>query len=362
MAGEDFDRNESATPYKLQKAKEKGQVAKSSDVVSAVVFFVAVVYLSWRGVGTALTQFKFDQAVLRQLPQLNASGATLWPLISEMILATLGWMAPFLAVVMLAAIVGNVLQTGPILSMDPLSADMDRLNPINGLKKVLSMRTLFDTARACIKLVLLTSVAYYALLDLAPQFYNLAGLPAMGYLHLLVADMASLSFKMAALLIVIALLDLLFTKREFAKKMRMSKRELKDEHKQRDGDPRIKARIRELQREARKRSQGLRNAQTADVVLTNPTHVAVALRYVHGEMESPQVVAKGAGHLAAGIRKIAVRHNIPVVRSPGLARKLFQELDVDHHVPPQMFAEVARIIVWVFAMRDRQGARAGGTA
>lgn len=362
MAGEDFDRNESATPYKLQKAKEKGQVAKSSDVVSAVVFFVAVVYLSWRGVGTALTQFKFDQAVLRQLPQLNASGATLWPLISEMILATLGWMAPFLAVVMLAAIVGNVLQTGPILSMDPLSADMDRLNPINGLKKVLSIRTLFDTARACIKLVLLTSVAYYALLDLAPQFYNLAGLPAMGYLHLLVADMASLSFKMAALLIVIALLDLLFTKREFAKKMRMSKRELKDEHKQRDGDPRIKARIRELQREARKRSQGLRNAQTADVVLTNPTHVAVALRYVHGEMESPQVVAKGAGHLAAGIRKIAVRHNIPVVRSPGLARKLFQELDVDHHVPPQMFAEVARIIVWVFAMRDRQGARAGGTA
>lgn len=362
MAGEDFDRNEAATPYKLQKAKEKGQVAKSSDVVSALVFCVAVVYLSWRGVGTALAQFKFDQALLRQLPQLDAPGAALWPLISEMIVTTLGWMAPFLAVVMLAAIVGNVLQTGPILSMDPLSADMDRLNPVNGLKKVLSMRTLFDTARACFKLVLLTGVAYYALLDLAPQFYNLSGLPAMGYLHLLVADMAGLSFKMAALLVVIALLDLLFTKREFAKKMRMSKRELKDEHKQRDGDPRIKARIRELQREARKRSQGLRNAQTADVVLTNPTHVAVALRYVHGEMESPQVVAKGAGHLAAGIRKIAARHNIPVVRSPGLARKLFQELDVDHHVPPQMFAEVARIIVWVFAMRDRQGARAGGAA
>ena len=300
-------------------------------------------------------QFRFDQLLLRQLHQLDPSGATLWPLISEMIVVTLGWIAPFLAVIVLAAIVGNVFQTGPILSVEPLSADLDRLNPVNGLKKVLSMRTLFDAARACFKLVCLTGVAYYALLDLAPQFYNLSGLPALGYLHLLVADMASLSFKMAALLVVIALLDLLFTQREFAKKMRMSKRELKDEHKQRDGDPRIKARMRELQREARKRSQGLRNAQTADVVLTNPTHVAVALRYVHGEMESPQVVAKGAGHLAAGIRKIAARHNIPVVRSPGLARKLFQELDVDQHVPPQMFAEVARIIVWVFAMRDRQG-------
>jgi flagellar biosynthesis protein FlhB len=362
MAGEDFDRNEAATPYKLQKAKEKGQVAKSSDVVSAVVFCVAVVYLSWRGVETTLGQFRFDQVLLRHLLHLDSSGAALWPLISEMIVGTLGWIAPFLAVIVLAAIVGNVFQTGPVLSVEPLSADFDRLNPVSGLKKVLSVRTLFDTARACFKLVLLAGVAYYALLDLAPQFYNLSGLPALGYLHLLVADMASLSFKMAALLVVIALLDLLFTKREFAKKMRMSKRELKDEHKQRDGDPRIKARMRELQREARKRSQGLRNAQTADVVLTNPTHIAVALRYGHGEMESPQVVAKGAGHLAAGIRKIAARHNIPVVRSPSLARKLFQELDVEHHVPPQMFAEVARIIVWVFAMRDRQGATARAAA
>lgn len=362
MSGEDFDRNEAATPYKLQKAREKGQVAKSSDVISALVFSVAAVYLAWHGVETALNQFKFDQVLLGQLKHLDSSGATLWPLISETILATLGWIAPFFATVMLSAIVGNVVQTGPILSVEPLSADIDRLNPVNGLKKVLSMRTLFDTARACFKLVLLTAVAYYALRDLAPQFYNLSGLPALGYLHLLVADMASLSLKMAALLVAIALLDLLFTKREFAKKMRMSKRELKDEHKQRDGDPRIKARIRELQREARKRSQGLRNTQTADVVLTNPTHVAVALRYEHGQMESPQVVAKGSGHLAAAIRQIAARHNIPVVRSPSLARKLFQELDVDHHVPPQMFAEVARIIVWVFAMRDRQGAGARNSA
>lgn len=361
MEGQDLDRNEAATPYKLQKARDKGQVAKSADLVSAVVFGVAVVYLSWHGVETALDQFKFDQAIFRQLHRADLGAAGLWPLVSTSIVNTMLWMGPFLVAVMFAAVVGNLVQTGPVLSIDPIVVDMDRLNPVSGLKKIFSLRTLFDGARACIKLILLSVVAYYALRDLAPQFYSLSSLPAMGYLHLLVADMASLSFKMAALLAVIALVDLVFTHREFAKKMRMSKRELKDEHKQRDGDPRIKARIRELQREARQRTQGLRKAHTADVVLTNPTHVAVALRYVHGEMDSPLVVAKGTGHLALMIREIAARHRIPVVRSPSLARKLFQELDVDHHVPPQMFADVARIIVWVFAMRDRHNSRMGAT-
>jgi flagellar biosynthetic protein FlhB len=112
--------------------------------------------------------------------------------------------------------------------------------------------------------------------------------------------------------------------------------------------------MRELRQEMRKRSKALHQTKNADVVLTNPTHVAVALRYVHGQMVSPQVIAKGTGHLAAAMREIAAKHHIPVVRSPLLARKLFKELDVEHHVPPQMFAEVARIIVWVFAMRNRQ--------
>lgn len=136
--------------------------------------------------------------------------------------------------------------------------------------------------------------------------------------------------------------------------MRMSRRELTDEAKNRDGDPRIRARMRELRNEMRKRSQSLQQTKNADVLLTNPTHIAIALRYVHGEMESPQVVAKGAGHLAAAMRQMAARHHIPVVQSPSLARKLFKELDVEHYVPPRMFAEVARIIVWVFAMRERQ--------
>ncbi|GKS87222.1 EscU/YscU/HrcU family type III secretion system export apparatus switch protein [Acidovorax sp. SUPP1855] len=364
MSEQDLDRNEAATPYKLQKAKEKGQVSKSADVVSAVVFVVAVVYLTWQGWESVRDQFRFDQMLLLQIENIDPGGGSLWPVVAAMVKATLVWIAPFLVCVMLAAVAGNVLQTGLILSLDPVTADFNRLNPVNGFKKIFSLRALFDTARACIKLALLSSTAYYALVDLAPQFYNLSGLSPLGYVHTLLADMGSLGLKMAMLLGAIALVDLMFTKREFAKKMRMSKRELKDEHKQRDGDPRVRARMRELRREARKRSQALRQTKNADVLLTNPTHVAVALRYVHGQMDSPQVVAKGAGHVAAVMRQIAARHHIPIVQSPSLARKLFKELDVEHHVPPQMFAEVARIIVWVFAMRERQrqGARTGAMA
>jgi flagellar biosynthetic protein FlhB len=155
----------------------------------------------------------------------------------------------------------------------------------------------------------------------------------------------------------VALLDLIFMRRQFAKQMRMSKRELKEEIRHREGDPRIRARMRELRREMLKRSLALRNTRKADVLITNPTHVAVALRYVHGQMAAPQLVAKGAGLLAAGMRRIAARHRIPVVQNPSLARQLFKDLQVDETVPPDLYAPVARIIAWVFAARDAVAGR-----
>ena len=354
MAEQDLDRNEAATPYKLQKARERGQTAKSTDVVAAVVFAVAVVYLTWRGFSTVSSQFRFDQVMLIQAGRMDASGAGLWPLIERALRAAIALCAPFFATVMLAAVIGNMMQTGPILSFEPVKIDFDRINPVNGLKKLFSMRVLFDAARALVKLALLTLVAVLGLKALASQFYALASLSAVGYLDLLLDDLASIGLKMALVLGLIALLDLMYTRREFAKKMRMSQRELKDEAKHREGDPRIRARLRELRREMLKRSQALRQTRNADVVITNPTHIAVALKYEHGRMASPQLLAKGAGHMAAAMREIAARHRIPVVQNPALARRIYKELPVDHPVPPELYAQVARIIVWVFAMREQR--------
>jgi flagellar biosynthesis protein FlhB len=353
MAEQDLDRTQDATDYKLKKAKEKGQVSKSADLVSAVVFTVAVVFMTWQGWQVVRAQFRFDQALLTQISMIDATGAIVWPLLAQTIEKTLSLCAPFFGATMLAAIVSNVMQTGPVLSVDPIKLDFDRINPVNGLKKLFSMRTLFDGFRACIKLILLGWVSYVALKALASQFYALSHLSPVGYVRTLLEDMSSLGFKMALILGLIAFLDVLFSRREFAKKMRMSHRELKDEVKHRDGDPRIRARLRQLRQEMLKRSLSVQQTRRADVLLTNPTHVAVALRYEHGKMASPQLVAKGAGQLAAVMRKIAAKHQIPVVQSPALARKLYREMDVEQEVPPWMFAEVARIVVWVFAMREQ---------
>lgn len=264
MAEQDLDRNETATPYKLQKAREKGQVSKSSDVVSALVFTVAVAYLSWQGWDMALRQFRLDQLLVIQSSAAGPGAEMLWPLIAGMLKEALAWLAPFACTVMIAAVVGNAMQTGPVLSVEPVVADFNRLNPANGIQRVLSMRALFDAARACVKLGLLIAVAYFSLKDLAPQFYSLSGLSPQGYLKTLIADLGSLGFKMALLMAIIAAVDWVFTRREFAKKMRMSKREVKDEHKQREGDPRVRARLRDLQREARKRSKALHQTRNAE--------------------------------------------------------------------------------------------------
>ncbi|WP_207557169.1 EscU/YscU/HrcU family type III secretion system export apparatus switch protein [Paraburkholderia acidicola] len=358
MAEQDLDRNEAATPYKLQQARKRGQVSKSPDVVSAVVFTTAMLFLASQGWTVWQAQFRIDRVLLSQAGQLTSSTA-LGDLVGRLLLSTMTMALPFLITLMLAAIVGNLMQTGLIFSADPIKPDWSRINPVSGFKKLFTLRVLFNGVRACLKLGLLSAVAWFALKSVLPQFYYLAGLSALGILRTLLDDFASLGLKMALMLGFVALLDMLYTRREFAKNMRMSKRELKDEFRQREGDPRIRSRLRELRREMLKRSRAVQNTQHADVLITNPTHVAVALRYVHGQMESPQLVAKGAGVLAAAMRKVAARHNIPVVQNPPLARRLFHDLHVDQSVPPELYAQVARIIVWVFAMRD---ARRRGTA
>jgi len=362
MAEQDLDRNEAATPYKLEKAKEKGQVGKSADMVSALVFTVAIVYFYWKGWDGLLAQFRYDHALLTHAGRIDASGANLWHLLGGMVGDSLIMLVPFFGALVITAIVANMMQTGPILSMEPVKPDFDRLNPVNGLKKLFAMRTLFDGARAIVKLLLLTLVVYYALKSLVPQFFHLAAMSPAGQARTLVDDAASTGLKIALMLCLIALVDYAYTRREFDKKMRMSKRELKDENKNREGDPRIRARLRELRREALKRSMAARQTKNADVLLTNPTHFAVALKYVHGEMQSPQLIAKGTGTLAAAMREIAARHHIPVVQNPPLARELYHSLEVDQHVPPSLYAQVARILVWVFAMREARNGRATGAA
>jgi len=349
MADQDLDRNEAATPYKLQKAREKGQVAKSPDVATAVVLAIALAWLVAQGWEGLRALARLDRLLLSQTGTVSP-----FALAEQALSSALAMLAPFLAFIVIGAILANLGQTGPVFTFQPLAPDATRLDPANGFRRLFSMRTLFDLAKSIAKLLALGLVAWLALRALAPQFHRMAGMPALGQAHLMLQDLASLGTKLLIVLALVAAIDFVFTRRQFATRMRMSKRELKEEVRHREGDPRIRSRLRELRRAMLKRAQSIRRTRDADVLVTNPTHVAIALKYEHGRMAAPMLIGKGAGATAAAMRQVAARHRVPVVQNRTLARALYASLEVDRYVPPEHYAAVAKIMVWVLARRGEQ--------
>lgn len=356
MAEQDLDRNQPATQHKLDEARKKGQVAKSADLVSALVFAAAMLYFHAGGFKALVDQFRFDRLLLASATQAGRSEQAYWPAVIEAARHSAALVLPVLLLIMVAAMLANFLQVGAIWSTTPVKPDWQRLNPATGFKRVFSLRTLFETARALVKLAVMGIVVYFALWSLVPQFHEIAGLSSLGFVKMLHADLAAVGWKLALTMFVIALIDLGYTRREFGKKMRMSHREIKDEYKNREGDPRIRRRIRELQRELLQRSASINRTRDASVLLTNPTHYAVALRYEHGEMAAPVMLAKGAGVVAQAMRAMAARHGIPVVAMPTLTRALYADMRPDQQVGIAHYADVAKIMIWVISMRKRAAA------
>ncbi|VVE90683.1 EscU/YscU/HrcU family type III secretion system export apparatus switch protein [Pandoraea bronchicola] len=361
MADQDLDRNEQATPHKLRKAREKGSVGKSADVPAAVVFTVAVAYAhanAWEVINRFLA---IEQRLFAAIRIASEQGSIFSVALWKSVIGELsGLVFPLLFFVCIAGVLANVVQTGPVFAPKALTIDMMRLNPMTGLKKLFSMRSLFDTARALVKFSALAIVTYLALEHVAPSLVSLAALPPQGALRLFLGDLTSIGLATAAALACLAVLDFAYSRREFGKQMRMSKREVKDESKQREGDASIRARLKAMRREMLAKMNSVADTRDADVVITNPTHFAVALRYEHGVMTSPQILSKGTGQMAWMIRTIAMRRAIPIVQNPPLARELYFRAHIGQHVPTHTYAQVARIMVWVLSMRDAQRRAAVG--
>lgn len=356
MAEQDSDRSEQATPYKLQEARKKGSVARSMDLTALAMLsaLLLTVYSgAWTGVA-ALVRLQRKTLALASAQEWKIDDVAAW--LGGLLMECLVLLAPLFLALAVAAVLVNLVQTGPIFSMHPLKPDLERINPMMGLKRIFSMRTLFESAKSIVKLVILGTVVYFLIKDMAPGLVGLPGLAAKGYMRVLVELCSTLLAKLVLALLVIAALDFGFARWEFARRMRMSKRDVKDEHKNREGDPRIRSRIRELRKEMLKRSKALAKVPAADVLITNPTRIAIAVSYKHGTSAAPQVVAKGAGEMARKMRQLAGRHSIPVVQNRELARALFREVDFDGFVPEKLYPQVARIMVWVYAMRQARRA------
>jgi len=362
MAEQDLDRNEAATPFKLQRARERGAVPKSPDVNAFAILAVATLAcFAWLPQAARQLASLMKQ-LLGQLGSDLGNSAVVDSLLASSAASALHLLAPLFFGVVCVAVLANFMQSGPVLSAEPLKPDFGRLNPAQGFKKLFSLRVVYDAIKSVLKLLLLGGVFAAALVALLPGMPALWQVGAKAQLPVLMTMVAGLMAKLLAVLLVLAGIDFVYSRREYAKRMRMSRREIKDEYKQREGDPRIRQRIRELRVQLLKRSQAMRQLPQADVLITNPTRVAVAIRYEHGVSPAPKVVAKGAGSLARKMRDVAYRHRVPIVQSPPLARALYREADDGAFVPEQWYPQVAKILVWVLAARRARMAGVGVAA
>lgn len=358
MSEGDLDKSDPASPYKLEKARERGSVAKSQDVSFVVLLFGLTCLVFGMGDAIMRDMARVLRAALAQMSHTQLDVASVNALMGALVSDVVHVLAPPLAVVVVLAVAVGVWQVGFTISAEPLKPDFNRINPATGFKRLFSMRSLYDLGRSSLKMLVIALVIVAGGSAVLREVVVLPLREPAGILGYLVHKTGVILAVLTAVLILLAMADLAYTRWEFLKQMRMSKREVKDEHKQREGDPRVKSRLRELRLEWLKKGMTMRRVKDADVLVTNPTHYAVAISYKRDTMSAPRIVAKGSGDMALRMRVLAGEHKVPIVENPPLARSLYKLAQPDDHLPEQHYSEVARILVWVFAARAKQ-AQAG---
>ncbi|MDJ0847859.1 MAG: flagellar biosynthesis protein FlhB [Myxococcota bacterium] len=358
MAEQDAaERTEEPTPKRLEDSRRKGEVAQSRDVASVVLLFAA-----W----LALTVFAARSIGLGMAQQATAawSGAQIHPesladfhaLILHHGAAAARGFLPFALALMLIGTAVGAAQTGLLWSAEALSFKGSRIDPIQGMKRLLSPDKLFDLAKAPLKVGVVVGAVWLALDTHLPALLSLVGAPPASGLE--VTYDIGFSVLRAALigLGLLAAADYAWVRHRHRKRLRMSLREVREELREREGSPQVRGKRRQLQREM-SRQRMIADVATADVVITNPTHYAIALRYVRAEMNAPKVVARGRNHLAERIRQAARRHGVPIVENPPLARLLYPATRVGKEVPTHLFQAVAEVLAYVYRL-DRARASA----
>ena len=285
--------------------------------------------------------------------ELNA----LVPLLRDVLLELSWILAPLVGLLLIAALAAGIGQVGLMMATEKLKPELSKISPVKGFKKILSVQSVVEFVKGMVKLAIVGLVSFGLAI---PLLDDISLIPYMDISHTLErihAVSVQLAVGTLAVMTVVAVFDYAFQKQQHLKKMRMSKQEVKDERKQTDGDPLIKARIRKIRTE-RAHQRMMAAVPDADVVITNPTHYSVALAYHMESMEAPKLVAKGVDSLALRIRLVAQAHDIPLIENPPLARALYASVDIDAEITPEHYKAVAEIIGYVMGLRGgRAGAR-----
>ncbi len=359
MANETFgERTERATPKRREEARRQGQVPRSTELTHALVLLVGVGVLAALG-GRMLRGL--SELVRVQLAGATASAVSVegvYVLFQRLSMQILMVMLPLVLALILIGLSSNVLQVGFMVTARPLTPRWSAINPIEGFKRIFSLRSVTELVKALLKVGLIGLIAWTTVKADLEQLVPLIGADGTLLLSRVGAATVKLGLRVGAALLVLAILDYGYQRWEYERSIRMSRQEVEEEQKQQDGDPQVKSRIRQMQRQLSRRRM-MTAVPTADVVITNPTHVAVALKYDRVTMAAPVVVAKGMRKLAQRIKETAREHHVPIVEDPPLARLLYREAELDRPIPVSLYQAVAQVLAHVWRLRARL---AGGAA
>lgn len=353
MAEQSGEKSFDATPHRRQQAREKGQVAYSQDLGSAALLLVAAGLL--RAMGPAMVD-SAAQLLHRNLGEVgNLAGERQLVVVElQKVLGGIGFaLLPILMLLMLAAAAASVLQVGFLFVPDRLMPDVSRLSPLAGVKRILSLQGFARLGFGLLKVGIVAATAGIAIWLRREEIILASALEVSQVAHLLVSVSVATLLWVGLALLLLALFDFAFQKWKHEQDLKMTHQEVKEEMKNLQGDPHVVARRKQVQRQmvANRMSSAV---PQADVVVTNPTELAIAIKYDHGAMAAPVVVAKGAGVLAQRIRRLALENNIPIVERKPLARLLYKEVDVNHPVPDSSYAAVAEVLAYVYQLKGRK--------
>jgi len=347
------EKTEDASGHKLSKAREEGQVAKSTEIPSVFVLLGGVISLWASAVyiyNNAMEMFHYNLNFDKIPDFTQAEMVNLLAVHGQkMLLICL----PMFAGVYVVALLSNVAQVGFEISWKAIEPKFSKLNPISGFKQKFSSRSVVEMVKNLVKIGVISLVSYNAIMG---ELSNITRLydNSIGQILLFILDISFWIFiKVCLIMLVVALLDYAYQKWKFLEDQKMTKKEVKDETKQTEGDPMVKSRIRQLQHEAA-RKRMMADVPKADVVVTNPTRLAVALKYDGKTMDAPKVLAKGAGPVAKNIRRIARENDIPLVEDKQLARNLYSHVDIGGEVPIEYYQAVAELLAYVYKLKNGQ--------
>lgn len=351
------DKTEAATPRHREEARKRGHVPKSTELNAVLGLLAGVLVLKFAGGALFEQTVDIVGSSLRNMSRGDLTVAGVMDFGSDLGVRYLAMMAPMFVAIMVVGVAGNVAQAGLVLTGKPLSPDFSRISPFKGFERLFSKRSVVESVKSIAKMAIVGYFVYQVLQDKYLAIVSMTGGDVRASIGV-VADVAmEILTKSGLSLLALAALDYGYQRWDYEKNIRMTKEEVKEELRQSEGDPKMKARVRQLQRKLAARRM-MQDVPKSDVVVTNPTHYAVALEYKPETMRSPVVVAKGQGLIAQKIKEVARDHDIPLVENKPLAQTLFKTVEIGAEIPPALYHAVAEVLAFIYSLR--RGRRLGG--